>query len=104
MMGKSFLKGTDAVVLVVDLTSKHSMSGIDVMYERIRSLAQFGNDDFPCCLVGNKLDIAEKEEGKEREISAEDLRTWCANRRPGASESDSTDSIITFFETSAKAR
>ena len=93
-MCKSLMKGLDAVILVVDLTSKHSMSCIDALYERINPLSHSGRDDFPCYLIGNKLDLAE--EGEEREISSEELKKWCVARRPNSPGS------IRIFETSAK--
>ena len=35
-MGRSFVRGSNAVVLVVDLTSSASMSSIDEVYEKVK--------------------------------------------------------------------
>ena len=115
-MGKSFLRGTHAVLLVVDLTSCGSMDGLDATYERVRSLAGFADDSFPCALVGNKLDLVtpsapsgptgssptpDSSSGRHalhgsREVTMDDLRLWAKARRPSNPDS------ISFYEASAK--
>lgn len=77
-MSRSFLRGTQAVVLVVDLTSKASLDGLTAIYERIRSLAGFSDDTFPCILLGNKCDIAQD---RRRELSTQEIREWCSTVR-----------------------
>lgn len=93
-MGKSFLRGTNAIVLVADLTSCGSMDGLDAIYERVKLLAGFADDSFPCALVGNKLDLVGPEGSVEhgREISLADLRLWAKARRPHNPDS------ISFYE------
>lgn len=96
-MGRSFLRNTNAVVLVVDLTSSSSMDGLDERYERVRSMAGFADDTFPCILVGNKLDGA-MEDPSSREITMDDMKKWTKTRRPQATLADA----IQCFEASAK--
>ena len=91
-MGKSFLRGTHAVLLVADLTSCGSMDGLDALYERVRSLAGFADDSFPCALVGNKLDLVVGEHSHHREVTVDDLRLWAKARRPQNPDS------ISFYE------
>lgn len=102
-MGKSFLRGTHAVLLVVDLTSCGSMDGLDATYERVRGLAGFADDSFPCALVGNKLDLVSPtgDAGQHpnhgsREVTMDDLRLWAKARRPSNPDS------ISFYEASAR--
>ena len=57
-MGRSFIRGSNAVVLVVDLCSEASMETLDETYEKVKNFAGFPDDNFPCVLVGSKLDLA----------------------------------------------
>ena len=93
-MGKSFLRGTHAVLLVADLTSCGSMDGLDAIYERVKTLAGFADDSFPCALVGNKLDLVDGEQEHTREVSMDELRLWANARRPQNPDS------ISFYEVS----
>ena len=86
ILGKSFLRGTNGVILVVDLTSKSSMKVLDNVYERVRFLVGFADDSFPCTLVATKLDLTD--EGKAREVSLEDLKAWAKSRRANAASAD----------------
>ena len=93
-MGRSFLRGTHGIILVVDLAISESMHILDVLYERVKVLANFTDDNFPCIIVGNKLDIAEKK-GKQ-DIKEEDMRLWTKARRTPVQDN------IPIFLTSAK--
>jgi Ras-related protein Rab-7A len=93
-MGRSFLRGTHGIILVVDITISESMQQLDKFYERVKVLANFADDNFPCILVGNKLDIADKKGFKQ--ITEEVMRLWTKARRTPIQ-----DNIPIFF-TSAK--
>jgi small GTP-binding protein len=97
-MGKSFLRGTHAVLLVADLTSCGSMDGLDALYERVCSLAGFADDNFPCALIGNKLDLVKGEHTHHREVTIDDLRLWAKARRPQNPDS------ISFYEVRCRCR
>ena len=94
ILGKSFLRGTNGVILVVDVSSKSSMKVLSNVYDRVKMLVGFVDDSFPCVLVANKVDIAENIHA--REITMADLQLWTQSRRP------SGDDPITIFEVSAK--
>ena len=95
ILGKSFLRGTHGVILVVDMTAKSSMKVLDNVYERVRFLVGFADDSFPCTLVATKLDL---DDGKAREVSLDDLHAWATTRRPNAISED----MIRVHEVSAK--
>jgi len=75
--GKTLLRGSNAVVLVVDLTSLASLEKLDEIYDRVRIFAGFVDDNFPCVLVGNKLDEIIK-----REVTMDHLGRWAQSKRP----------------------
>merc|ERR1711991_723084 len=115
-MGRSFVHGSNAVVLVVDLTSSASMSSVDEVYEKVKKFAGFPDDNFPCVLVGNKLDLVQEgswgsslatevsssssisKDTKKREVTLEMMRQWAKQRRL------STSNKITCMEVSAKMK
>jgi small GTP-binding protein len=94
-MGRSFLRGSNAVVLVVDLTNLSSMDGLDALYERVRNFSGFPDDNFPCILLGNKSDLAT---GNKREITFDMLLKWAQERR------QEIGNKIHCFEASAKTK
>jgi GTPase SAR1 family protein len=75
MMSKSFLRGTHGIILAADLTSAGSMEGLDAMYDRVKALAGFADDLFPCVLIGNKFDLIQ-DDASAREITREALEKW----------------------------
>ena len=93
-MGRSFLRGTHGIILVVDITVSDSMQPLDILYERVKILANFADDNFPCILVGNKQDLAERK--SYQQISEEEMRLWTKARRTPIQEN------IPIFFTSAK--
>ena len=121
-MGRSFVRGSNAVVLVVDLTSAASMSGIDEVYNKVKKFAGFPDDNFPCILVGSKLDLVQQPKSEsssslspsssttsssssvsststvKREVTLEMMRQWAKQRRL------STSNKITCIEVSAKTK
>lgn len=95
-LGKAFLKETHAVILVVDMTSKVTLLGLNSRYETVRSLTGFNNDQFPCVLVGTKADLL-GESNEEEHLTVRRLHEWATMRRPKA-----TDRPITVYSTSSK--
>ena len=91
-IGKSFLRGTHGVVLVVDISDANFLSGLDEIYDNFAKLAGFEDTSFPCLVVGNKKDLV-----SERECSKADaeLASWCMKRRKSSS--------IVFRTVSSKA-
>jgi len=101
ILGKSFLRNTNGVILVVDLSSKASMKVLDNVYERVRFLVGFADDAFPCALVATKLDVADgaaADSKATREVSSEELQAWAKKRRPNAAAGDE----VRVYEVSAK--
>jgi Ras-related protein Rab-7A len=67
-IGKSFLRNTDAIVLVTDINQGVSCTDeLGALFKQLQSVGRFAND-FPCIVVGNKADLfaEEQEEGEER--------------------------------------
>ncbi len=75
-----YLQGSDGAIIIVDLTRKKTLDGLNYWLDSINTHLKAEN--FPIVLVGNKVDLVE-----QRRISAEDLKN--------ASNYD-------VFETSAK--
>ena len=101
-LGKSFLRGTQAVMLVVDLSTLNTnessssssssssavLSYLDGLYDRVRLIAGFAGDDFPCCVVGSKLDLLMPTGQEDRASAAvEVLRRWGLAPRPSSGAS-----------------
>jgi Ras-related protein Rab-7A len=66
-IGKSFLRNTDAIVLVTDISQGASCADeLDSIFQQLQSVRKFAHD-FPCIVVGNKADLlaVEHEEDKE---------------------------------------
>ncbi len=82
-----FYKGSDACMLVFDLTSPPSFQNIHKWKEEFLLHSNTANPDtFPFVLVGNKADLAE-----ERKITSAKALQWCKENKG-----------IPYYETSAK--
>jgi len=75
-----YLQGSDGAIIVMDLTRKKTLDGLDYWLEAIEKYLKVEN--FPIVLVGNKVDLVE-----QRKITSEALKS--ASKFP-------------VFETSAK--
>ena len=73
-IGRSFLRGTHGVVLVVDIANADFLSGIDDIYSNVAKLAGFTDDSFPCLVIGNKKDLLSKNELSQ---ASAQLASWC---------------------------
>ncbi len=64
------------------------------------NLCGFPDNDFPCVVVGNKLDLVSTAHGDPslREITLEMLQDWANTVRP------STSNMMTVIEASAKTK
>lgn len=79
-MGRSFMRDTHGVMLVVDLSDKNElMDGLDRMYDDLVKLAGFADDSFPCHVIANKLDLVES--GHDLDDMKRILDNWCSRRR-----------------------
>jgi Ras-related protein Rab-7A len=84
-ISKSYFRGSDACVIVFDVTNKDSFSSID-KWKQLFIQQTDCKTDFPFILIGNKVDL-----NHNRVISKEEAMKWC-NKNPPAQ----------FFECSAK--
>ena len=82
-------------MLVVDLCNKETIENLKPLYERVRNLSGFPDDNFPCVLVGNKKDICNDKE--KREISYQDMCNWAKECRAAS------DQKMGVLEISAKS-
>ncbi len=81
-IGKSFLRGTHGVVLVVDISAADFLSGLNEIYDNVTKLARFTDDSFPCLVLGNKKDLVLERERIDAEAQ---LASWCKKRRESSS-------------------
>ncbi len=85
-LGKVFYRGTDAAILVYDVTRIKTFEDLDRWLLEINSAAQLGEDKiFPFVVFGNKCDL----EGSQ--VLPKVAEAWSKNK--GA---------LNFYETSAK--
>ena len=100
LLGRSFLRGTNGMILVADLTSKASFKSLDSTYENVKRLIGFADDSFPCVVVVNKLDlvVGSNNSASMRQLSLDSVQKWATTRR------GEKDSPIQIFEVSAKDR
>lgn len=93
-MGKAFFRGTQGILMVVDVSTPTSHSQLKDLYDKVASLSNFADNRFPCVLVGNKVD-----KGVEsRFVSSERLQSFADTCRYG---DDAAESPIRVFEASA---
>jgi GTPase SAR1 family protein len=78
VLSRSFLRGTQAIVLVIDLTNDVSMDPLDDLYQQIATLSGFADETFPCILFANKCDDTEN-----RIVPEHMIKDWTKGRRPG---------------------
>ena len=84
----SFYRGSDACILVYDITDKVSFDELDKWMDIfLTQIPECKSKDFPFLLIGNKLDIA------DRKVDKEAAQKWCKNH-----------GNIPYFETSAKTK
>ena len=82
-----FYKGSDACMLVFDLTSAASFQGVNKWREEFLLHSSTSNPDaFPFILVGNKSDIA-----SDRKVAPAKITQWCKE-----------NGNIPYYEASAK--
>lgn len=82
-----FYKGSDACMIVYDITSLSSFNGVNKWKDEFLLHANASNPDaFPFVLIGNKADM----EG-ERKVAASKAAQWCKE-----------NGGLAYYETSAK--
>ncbi|XP_070580390.1 ras-related protein Rab-7a-like [Ptychodera flava] len=88
-LGVSFYRGTNACVLVFDVTSHRTFQSLETWREDFLvhgSLATENNEFSPFFVLGNKTDL------KDREVCRETAEEWCRSKKE----------VLPYFETSAK--
>ena len=86
-MGTQFYRGTEACVLVFDLTSIHSFEKVENWREQfLTNLSVIDPDNFPFILLGNKSDLA-----NERQVTEASILQYCSAHKN-----------MKYFEVSAK--
>ena len=87
-VGAAFYRGTDACLLVYDITQPESFRRVNIWLDDLVSKAGVTNiETFPLMLFGNKSDLAE-----QRAIQASEAQAWAETKKCG------------FFEVSAKTQ
>jgi len=88
---RSYFRGASGALLVFDITRR---STFDSATSWLNDLRQIADEDIVVILVGNKSDLADKEEGDDnrRAVTKEEAEDWC--RREG---------VMRYVETSAKS-
>jgi len=76
-ISKSFIKGSDGIILIYDVTNKNSYEHIELWIQSIKEvLSDWRTSDYLLMILGNKLDLVNSYE-KEREVQAEDAKQKC---------------------------
>lgn len=71
-MGPAFYRGSDACVLVYDVTDPKSLTGLAEWKRTFLEQAHVDDDDFPFVVVGNKCDLP----AHEHVVTEEDGQNW----------------------------
>ena len=58
-MGKAFYRGTEACVLVYDMTNFESLHAVNTWMSTFEAVESSETKDFPYVIVGNKIDMTE---------------------------------------------
>lgn len=75
-LGVAFYRGSDACVLVFDITSEKTFDNLNMWKEEFLTQASPKNpDDFPFIILGNKCD-----EQSQRVVSEMKINYWCKTR------------------------
>lgn len=95
-LSKSFLRGTNGIILVTDLTSLQSNLDETVdLFHKIKTVSGLdGEESFPFIIAGNKYDLLEDK--RSHEISINTLNAWRQRICP-------TNKNAHIFEISAKS-
>ena len=87
-VGAAFYRGTDACLLVYDMTQPETFKRVSIWLDDLVSKAGITNiESFPLMLFGNKLDLAE-----QRGVPTSEAQSWADTKKCG------------FFEVSAKTQ
>ncbi|KAJ1138230.1 hypothetical protein NDU88_004621 [Pleurodeles waltl] len=83
-MVTSFYKGSDACILTFDVTDAESFESLDYWRKNFLDNLRIPIEGFPIVLLGNKIDLEDRQVSKEKALS------WCKERD------------ASYFEVSAK--
>ena len=87
-VGTAFYRGTEACLLVYDITQPDTFKRVSIWLDDLLSKAGVTNiETFPLMLFGNKLDLAE-----QRAVPTSEAQAWADSKKCG------------FFEVSAKTQ
>lgn len=87
-VGAAFYRGTDACLLVYDITQPETFKRVGVWLDDLLSKAGVTNPDtFPIMLFGNKIDLID-----QRAVATDEAQQWADSKKCG------------FFEVSAKTQ
>ena len=78
-MGKAFFRGTQGIMIVVDVSTPTSHSQLKDLYDKVAALSNFADNRFPCVLVGNKAD----KDASSRFVSSDRLQSFADSCRFG---------------------
>jgi GTPase SAR1 family protein len=85
-------ENSHALVLVFDLSNRASFEALDDYWKDFVANANLEDpQDFPCILVGNKIDLLTLPE--QRVVDPTEIASWCATKRP--------EDPITYVEVAA---
>ena len=76
-LAKNYFTSTDIVMLIYDITEKKTFDDIEKWLDDIKDkLSDWKTGHYTIILLGNKLDLADGENGK-REVKEEDAENFC---------------------------
>ena len=74
---RSYYKGSDAAILIYDITDKKTFNHVKEWIESIQnSLGNLNNNNYIIFLMGTKIDLVESQK-KEREVEEEEAKNKC---------------------------
>ena len=74
---RSYYKGSDAAILIYDITDKKTFNHVKEWIESIQnSLGNLNNNNYIIFLMGTKIDLVESQK-KEREVGEEEAKNKC---------------------------
>ena len=91
-LGKAFYRGTEACVLVYDLTNLESLNALNQWMQTFETNAGVDCNDLPYLIVGNKSDMEEA-----RHVREKHLDKWMEEQ-----EEHEPPRVLKYTETSAK--
>ena len=77
---KTFIQGSEGVIIMYDITCKKSFLGVEAWLDSItQTLSHWKTGRYVITLIGNKADLVENGE-KEREVKEEEATKMCSDK------------------------